>query len=39
MTTRDAAASAMTVVGISGIALTWPDTFEVSPVNSHGPSS
>ena len=31
--------SAITVVGMSGIALICPDTFDVSPVNTHRPSS
>src|SRR5437588_5881184 len=30
---------AMTVVGMSGIALICPETFEVSPVNTNRPSS
>jgi hypothetical protein len=29
----------MTVIGMSGIALTWPETPDVSPVKTHRPSS
>ena len=34
-----ASASAMTVTGRSGMAFTWPETPEVSPVKTQRPSS
>ena len=37
VTTRRACA--ITVMGRFGIAFTWPDTVDVSPVNTHRPSS
>ena len=39
MTARLASASAITVVGMSGMAFTCPDTSLVSPVKTHRPSS
>ena len=39
MTSSEALDSAITVIGMSGIAFTFPETLEVSPVNSHRPSS